>query len=124
MVFKYLVYHSFIYLFIYLFIYSFIPCELIRLYDHERKKAQAARSELRSLAHGTGDRSDKIRTYNFPQDRVSDHRIGLTIQGVDRVMGGSALGLFVDQLMEIDEKQQLENFLKNIESLGNNDKSK
>ena len=89
---------------------------ILRLYDHERKKANAARSELRSLAHGTGDRSDKIRTYNFPQDRVTDHRIGLTVQGIDRVMSGLALDGFLHQLVATDEMQRLETLFKSIES--------
>ena len=98
------------------FLYFVYHIYILRLYDHERKKANAARSELRSLAHGTGDRSDKIRTYNFPQDRVTDHRIGLTVQGIDRVMSGLALDGFLHQLVATDETQRLETLFKSIES--------
>jgi peptide chain release factor 1 len=68
------------------------------------------------LAQGTGDRSDKIRTYNFPQDRVTDHRVGLTLQGVDRVLSGLTLDNFVVKLIEIEAKQKLESFLKSLDS--------
>ncbi len=50
-----------------------------RVYDLERTKALEQRQELRSASAGSGDRSDKIRTYNFPQDRVTDHRVGMTV---------------------------------------------
>ena len=96
----------------------FISCLVkvcsFRLYDLERRKSLAARSELRTAAGGTGDRSDKIRTYNFPQDRVSDHRIQMTVSGVDRVMNGESLGDIIDSLMKSDEKDRLNNFLESI----------
>jgi protein subunit release factor A len=75
-----------------------------------------ARAELRSLAHGTGDRSDKIRTYNFPQDRVTDHRVGCTATGVDRVMAGIGLDSILDALLAADEDDRLKNFIENLES--------
>jgi peptide chain release factor 1 len=59
-----------------------------KLFDFERQKQAAERSELRSAAQGTGDRSDKIRTYNFPQDRITDHRINLTLYNLDAAMNG------------------------------------
>ncbi len=59
-----------------------------RLYDMERQKAQGARSADRAAQVGTGDRSERIRTYNFPQGRVTDHRIGLTLYKLDQVMQG------------------------------------
>lgn len=59
-----------------------------RLYDMERQKAQGARSAERAAQVGTGDRSERIRTYNFPQGRVTDHRIGLTLYKLDQVMQG------------------------------------
>ena len=59
-----------------------------RLYDIEREKAAGERSESRRLQVGSGDRSERIRTYNFPQGRVSDHRINLTLYKLDRVMEG------------------------------------
>jgi peptide chain release factor 1 len=59
-----------------------------RLYDMERTKAAEERSESRRLQVGSGDRSERIRTYNFPQGRVTDHRINLTLYKLDRVMMG------------------------------------
>ncbi len=59
-----------------------------RLYDQERSKAAEERSESRRLQVGSGDRSERIRTYNFPQGRLTDHRINLTLYKLDRVMEG------------------------------------
>jgi peptide chain release factor 1 len=59
-----------------------------RLYDAERQKAADERSEARRLQVGSGDRSERIRTYNFPQGRLTDHRINLTLYKLDRVMAG------------------------------------
>ncbi|WP_173933353.1 peptide chain release factor 1 [Chelativorans sp. Marseille-P2723] len=59
-----------------------------RLFDAERTKAAEERSETRRLQVGTGDRSERIRTYNFPQGRITDHRINLTLYKLDRVMEG------------------------------------
>lgn len=83
-----------------------------RVYDLERQKVMAARADLRSAAQGTGDRSDKIRTYNFPQDRVTDHRIGLSTTGVERIMLGESLDNILTSLIVADEKERLENFIK------------
>ena len=59
-----------------------------RLYEMELEKQQAALGAERRSMVGTGDRSEKIRTYNFPQNRVTDHRIGLTLHQLDMVMEG------------------------------------
>lgn len=59
-----------------------------RLYDLEREKADASLGEQRKSMVGTGDRSEKIRTYNFPQDRVTDHRINLTLHNLPKIMSG------------------------------------
>ena len=59
-----------------------------RLYDMERAKAAASAPKSRRLQVGSGDRSERIRTYNFPQGRVTDHRINLTLYKLDRVMMG------------------------------------
>jgi peptide chain release factor 1 len=69
-----------------------------RLYDMERSKAAAERSESRRLQVGSGDRSERIRTYNFPQGRLTDHRINLTLYKLDRVMMGE-LDEVVDALI-------------------------
>ena len=69
-----------------------------RLYDYERQKLDAARAAERRGQVGTGDRSERIRTYNFPQGRVSDHRINLTLYKLPQVMEGEALGEIIDAL--------------------------
>lgn len=69
-----------------------------RLYDLERSKAAEERSESRKSQVGSGDRSERIRTYNFPQGRITDHRIGLTLYKLDRVMEGD-LDEVVDALI-------------------------
>ena len=66
-----------------------------RLFDAERGRAAEARSEARRLQVGSGDRSERIRTYNFPQGRVTDHRIGLTLYKLDRIMEGE-----IDELID------------------------
>lgn len=89
----------------------------IRVYDHERQKMLAERLELRSKAGGTGDRSDKIRTYNFPQDRVTDHRISLTIPGVHRILSGEGeLSTIIDSLRESDANERLQKFVTQAQS--------
>jgi peptide chain release factor 1 len=70
-----------------------------RLYDQEQQKRDAARAADRRGQVGSGDRSERIRTYNFPQARVTDHRINLTLYKLPQVMEGEALGEFVDALV-------------------------
>jgi peptide chain release factor 1 len=70
-----------------------------RLYDHERQKKDAARAAERRGQVGSGDRSERIRTYNFPQGRVSDHRINLTLYKLPQVIEGEALGEIIDALV-------------------------
>ena len=78
-----------------------------RLYDLERQKADDARSAQRRGQVGSGDRSQRIRTYNFPQGRVTDHRIGLTLHKLDEVLQGTALDELVDALTADDQASQL-----------------
>ena len=78
-----------------------------RLYDHERQRVDAERAAQRRGMVGTGDRSERIRTYNFPQGRVTDHRIGLTLHKLDRVIAGEALDELVDALTAEDQAQRL-----------------
>jgi peptide chain release factor 1 len=70
-----------------------------RLYDNERQRLAAERAADRKGQVGSGDRSDRIRTYNFPQGRVTDHRINLTLYKLDQVLDGSALEEIVDALI-------------------------
>ncbi len=69
-----------------------------RLYDAELEKQRAERAESRRSQVGTGDRSERIRTYNFPQNRVTDHRIGLTVHQLADVLNG-AFDPFIDALI-------------------------
>ena len=78
-----------------------------RLYERERQAADAARALSRKTQVGTGDRSERIRTYNFPQGRVSDHRINLTLYKIDKVMTGEALDEFIDALIADDQAARL-----------------
>ena len=77
-----------------------------RLYEAERERAAAEAAATRSAQIGTGERSEKIRTYNYPQDRVTDHRIGLTVHDLNRVLGGD-LGEFSDALAAEERRRQL-----------------
>ena len=78
-----------------------------RVYEFEREKEEAAAGEARRSKIGTGDRSEKIRTYNYPQNRVTDHRIGLSVNQLDRIMEGK-LDIVIDGLRAEDEKKKLE----------------
>jgi len=78
-----------------------------RLLDAEQRKQEAAITKQRRSQVGTGDRSEKIRTYNFPQDRVSDHRIGLTLRNLPRIMEGE-LDDLIDALATEDQAKRLE----------------
>ncbi|MGD0531121.1 MAG: peptide chain release factor 1 [Methyloceanibacter sp.] len=78
-----------------------------RLYELERSKLDAERSENRRSQIGTGDRSQRIRTYNFPQGRVTDHRIGLTLHQLYMVLEGEALDELIDALITEHQTSQL-----------------
>jgi peptide chain release factor 1 len=78
-----------------------------RLYEAERMKREAARAAQRKSQIGTGDRSERIRTYNFPQGRVTDHRINLTLYELERVLAGEALDKLIDALISEDEAARL-----------------
>lgn len=77
-----------------------------KLYDLEQQKAHDAEAELRRSQVGTGDRSEKIRTYNFPQGRVTDHRIKLTLYRLDDIMNGNIQEL-LDSLIAADQAAKL-----------------
>jgi peptide chain release factor 1 len=70
-----------------------------RLYDMEQQKQDAARAADRKGQVGSGDRSQRIRTYNYPQARVTDHRINLTLHKLPQIMEGEALGELIDALV-------------------------
>ncbi len=78
-----------------------------RLYDAQREATQGAEAEARKAMVGSGDRSERIRTYNFPQGRVTDHRIGLTLHKLEEVLAGPGLGELVDALIAEDEGKRL-----------------
>lgn len=78
-----------------------------RLYEKRREEAHGAEADMRKAMVGSGDRSERIRTYNFPQGRVTDHRIGLTLHKLDEVLAGTALGELVDALTAEDEAKRL-----------------
>ena len=78
-----------------------------RLYEMERRARDSARAADRKSQVGTGDRSERIRTYNFPQGRVTDHRINLTLYKIDKVMSGEALDEIIDALLAEDRAAQL-----------------
>lgn len=79
-----------------------------RLYEAERQRIAAERARMRKEQIGTGDRSERIRTYNFNQSRVTDHRVNLTKHDVDAMMRGEVLDEFIDALAMADQLRQLE----------------
>ena len=78
-----------------------------RLYDAERARQQAERAASRKGQVGSGDRSERIRTYNFPQGRVTDHRINLTLYKLDKILTGEALDEVVEALASEDQAARL-----------------
>lgn len=78
-----------------------------KIYEQQRSTRDAAHAAQRKSQVGTGDRSERIRTYNFPQGRVSDHRIEKTLYNIDGVINGEALDEFIDELITRDEAARL-----------------
>ncbi|EGD59698.1 peptide chain release factor 1 [Novosphingobium nitrogenifigens DSM 19370] len=78
-----------------------------RLYDLRREQAQGAEAEARRAMVGSGDRSERIRTYNFPQGRVTDHRINLTLHRLPEILAGTGLGELIDALTAEDQAKRL-----------------
>jgi peptide chain release factor 1 len=78
-----------------------------RLFDMEREKLHKERSDDRKAQVGSGDRSERIRTYNFPQGRVTDHRIGLTLHKLDQILAGDGLSEVVEALIAEDQAVKL-----------------
>ena len=84
-----------------------------RLYELKRSQEQAKRSQERMSKLGSGDRSERIRTYNFPENRVTDHRIGLTLYKLDVILAGD-LSPVIDALLDY-ERQELRSSFGTIE---------
>jgi peptide chain release factor 1 len=78
-----------------------------RLYDLRRAEAHGAEAEARKAMVGSGDRSERIRTYNFPQGRVTDHRINLTLHRLPEILEGTGLGELIDALIAEDQAKRL-----------------
>jgi peptide chain release factor 1 len=78
-----------------------------KLYEIERERVEGARAAERKSMVGSGDRSERIRTYNFPQGRVTDHRINLTLYKLDRIITGDDLGEIIDALVAQDQADRL-----------------
>ncbi|MCR9257994.1 MAG: peptide chain release factor 1 [Alphaproteobacteria bacterium] len=78
-----------------------------RVYEAERQRLADERASERKGQVGSGDRSERIRTYNFPQGRVTDHRINLTLHKIEKVVAGEALGEIVDALVAADQAERL-----------------
>jgi peptide chain release factor 1 len=78
-----------------------------RLYDLKRAEAHGAEAEARKAMVGSGDRSERIRTYNFPQGRVTDHRINLTLHRLPEILEGPGLGELIDALLAEDQAKRL-----------------
>ena len=78
-----------------------------RLYEAQREATQGAEAEARKAMVGSGDRSERIRTYNYPQGRVTDHRIGLTLHKLSEIVAGTGLGELIDALIAEDEAKRL-----------------
>ena len=78
-----------------------------RLYELEQQKQEKERSDSRRTLVGTGDRSERIRTYNFPQGRVTDHRVNLTLYKLEKIVNGEGLDEFIDTLTEQDQVSKL-----------------
>ena len=80
-----------------------------RLFEAERLKIDSERAEARKLQVGSGDRSERIRTYNFPQNRLTDHRINFTIHKLDRILTGELLEEVISELIAFDQEERLKN---------------
>jgi peptide chain release factor 1 len=81
-----------------------------RIYEHERQKLDSTRAADRKSQVGSGDRSERIRTYNYPQGRVSDHRINLTLYNIDAIVDGTELDEVIEALMADDQMSKLAAF--------------
>lgn len=83
-----------------------------RVYEREKERVDREQASERRSQVGSGDRSERIRTYNYAQDRVTDHRVSLSKHGVERMMDGEMLGEFSEALRAADEGERLQRFLE------------
>ncbi|GMH45092.1 hypothetical protein BSKO_13049 [Bryopsis sp. KO-2023] len=83
---------------------------MARLYELQQTQNRESKSKVRKTAIGSGDRSARIRTYNFPQGRITDHRIGLTEYGMEDMMNGLKIDKFIEALQMEDQLEKLEEF--------------
>lgn len=81
-----------------------------KLYELERQRLHSSRSKLRSEQIGSGDRSERIRTYNYPQGRVTDHRVGITCHSIEDIVQGESLDIFFDALILKQEMDAIASF--------------
>ena len=78
-----------------------------KLYNNEKEIRDSERSETRKLLVGSGDMSERIRTYNYPQDRITDHRIQLSLNRIDEILSGNRLNDIIDVLLAQEESDRL-----------------
>lgn len=83
-----------------------------RVYEQEKARIDKEQASERKSQVGSGDRSERIRTYNYAQDRVTDHRVSLSKHGVERMMDGEMLGEFAEALKAAEERERLQRFLE------------
>ena len=84
-----------------------------RIYEAEREKKNIERAQDRKSKIGTGDRSERIRTYNFPQGRVTDHRINLTLHKLEEFLSGEVFDQMTENLSIQDQEKRLESLDRN-----------
>ncbi|CAG9323854.1 unnamed protein product [Blepharisma stoltei] len=83
-----------------------------RVYALEKQEREQEVQASRKSQKGTGDRSEKIRTYNWPQDRITDHRFGLTMHGIDSMLNGALLDTFIDKAIEVRKNSLIQELIK------------
>ena len=79
-----------------------------RIYDSQRQARNRERSQQRGALLGSGDRSERVRTYNYSQDRITDHRVNVTVHGIDRLFSGSMPDEFLGALQQLEREEILE----------------
>ena len=85
-----------------------------KLFQVEFDKWRGSQNQKRQTQVGTGDRSEKIRTYNFPQDRMSDTRTNLTLYGIDKFFSGESIDTFIDTMLEKEFEAKVKNLFNEL----------